>query len=120
MCKHILNPQVAIRAPCCKKWFDCAECHMEKEDHELWRSTEMTLVCKKCKKVFRIDLTDFEESDEYCPRCDNHFNIDAKTPETEGKLKIEIEMKEGHEHKMFQDDREKQRELQLFEGTEYE
>lgn len=22
MCKHILNAQVAIRSPCCQKWFD--------------------------------------------------------------------------------------------------
>ena len=22
---HILNAQVSIRAPCCKRWFDCAE-----------------------------------------------------------------------------------------------
>ena len=37
MCKHILNAQVAVRAPCCKQWFDCPECHEDKwgEDHEL-------------------------------------------------------------------------------------
>lgn len=40
MCKHILNAQVSVRAPCCKMWFDCPECHAEywegKEgDHEL-------------------------------------------------------------------------------------
>ncbi|RDH29782.1 hypothetical protein BDQ94DRAFT_149840 [Aspergillus welwitschiae] len=41
MCKHILNAQVAIRSPCCKKWFDCAECHQEQESHTLTKTTEM-------------------------------------------------------------------------------
>ena len=65
MCKHILNVQAAIRAPCCKKWFDCAECHNEMEDHELKRATEMVFACKKCKKVFRKDLLRFEGKNYY-------------------------------------------------------
>jgi uncharacterized CHY-type Zn-finger protein len=68
MCKHILNAQVQIRAPCCKKWFDCAECHAEKEDHDIDKSPEIVLACKKCKKVFRKDMSEFDEADEYCPR----------------------------------------------------
>ena len=80
MCKHILNVQVAIRSPCCKKWFDCAECHAETEDHPLRKTNEMVFACKKCRKVFRkgsfvngpvldilmgLDMTEFDESDEY-------------------------------------------------------
>ncbi|EHK41154.1 uncharacterized protein TrAtP1_004574 [Trichoderma atroviride] len=80
MCKHILNAQVAIRSPCCRKWFDCAECHQEQENHPLKQSFEMTFACKKCKKVFRKDAQEFDESDEYCPHCDNHFVLEAKTP----------------------------------------
>ncbi|GAA5949161.1 hypothetical protein JCM3765_003310 [Sporobolomyces pararoseus] len=81
MCKHILNAQASIRAPCCKKWFDCAECHVEKEpDHPLVRTTEMAFLCKKCKKAFRKDMTVWDEADEFCPHCDNHFIIEAKTP----------------------------------------
>ena len=71
--KHILNAQVAIRALCCKKWFDCAECHAEQSDHHLAKTNEMTFLCKKCKKAFRKDMTVYEESDEYCPHCDNHY-----------------------------------------------
>ncbi|OMP85244.1 hypothetical protein BK809_0003914, partial [Diplodia seriata] len=85
--KHVLNAQVAIRSPCCKKWFDCAECHAETQSHDLQKSTEMTFACKKCKKCFRKNAEEFEESDEYCPHCDNHFVIDAKTPEA----RIEVE-----------------------------
>lgn len=40
----------------------------------------MTFACKKCKKCFRKDTQEFEDSDEYCPHCDNHFVLDAKTP----------------------------------------
>ena len=33
----------------------------------------MAFACKKCKKAFRKDMTSYEESDEYCPHCDNHY-----------------------------------------------
>ena len=69
MCKHIMNAQVAIRAPCCKKWFDCPECHEASQDHELMREHEMVLACKKCKKVFRKEFNEeFDEADEHCPK----------------------------------------------------
>lgn len=47
----------------------------------------MVFACKKCKKCFRKNAEEFEESDEYCPHCDNHFVIDAKTPEA----RLEVE-----------------------------
>ena len=40
----------------------------------------MIFACKKCRKCFRKDAQEFEEADEYCPHCDNHFVIDALTP----------------------------------------
>ena len=90
MCKHILNAQVAIRAPCCRKWFDCPECHMEREDHEMEKTLDLVMACKKCKKVFRKEMNeDFEEADEHCPNCDNHYVIEAKEPE----MKMSIVMK---------------------------
>ncbi|KAG8220513.1 hypothetical protein J3R82DRAFT_3215 [Butyriboletus roseoflavus] len=33
----------------------------------------MAFICKKCKKAFRKDMSNYEESDEYCPHCDNHY-----------------------------------------------
>ncbi len=112
MCKHILNAQVQIRAACCKKWFDCPECHLETEDHEIFRTTEIIMACKKCKKVFRKEMTgEMDEADEYCPRCDNHYVIPAQTPEQ--KMVIEFEQERGFEHKMFIDEREKDRDLAL-------
>lgn len=85
--KHILNAQVAIRAPCCRRWYDCAECHAETESHPISQRIDMVFACKKCKKCFRKDGEDFEESDEYCPHCDNHFVLDA----VEAKPRLEIE-----------------------------
>ncbi|RHZ70027.1 hypothetical protein CDV55_105861 [Aspergillus turcosus] len=102
MCKHVLNAQVAIRSPCCRKWFDCAECHGEQETHPLAKSTEMTFACKKCKKCFRKDATEFDESDEYCPHCDNHFVIDAVTP----KAALQVEGDDARiDSRMIKDDR---------------
>ena len=42
--------------------------------------------------------------------CDNCYVIEAKTPETEGKLVIEFKNEKGHENRgLFKDDREKDR-----------
>ncbi len=81
MCKHILNAQVSIRALCCKKWFDCSECHKEASDHPLAKMVEMVFACKVCKKVFRKDMIDYEEQDEFCPHCDNKYVLEAVTKE---------------------------------------
>ncbi|PQE28523.1 zinc finger protein [Rutstroemia sp. NJR-2017a WRK4] len=42
------------------------------------------------RNAFRKDYADeTEESDEYCPHCDNHFVIEAKTPQPV--LKFEVD-----------------------------
>ncbi|KAF2075609.1 hypothetical protein CYY_003077 [Polysphondylium violaceum] len=89
MCKHILNAQVSIRAQCCKKWFDCSQCHREESDHEIAKSDEIVFACKKCKKCFRKYMSQFEESDEYCPHCDNHYYLDAVTPQQKMVLNVD-------------------------------
>ena len=40
----------------------------------------MVFACKKCRKCFRKDAREFEDADEYCPHCDNHYVLPAKTP----------------------------------------
>ncbi|KAH7371823.1 hypothetical protein BKA64DRAFT_689585 [Cadophora sp. MPI-SDFR-AT-0126] len=126
MCKHILNAQVSIRSPCCRKWFDCAECHAETQSHPLLQQTEMannppvtpppgalsnitqTFACKKCKKAFRKDAQEFEESDEYCPHCDNHFVLEAVTP----KPMLKVEGEDARvDNRMLKDDRIRGEEL---------
>ena len=57
----------------------------------------------------------------YIFSCDNHYVIEAKTPETEGKMVIEYKGKKGHEAKgMFKDDREKDRKRVLEELSDSE
>ncbi|KAG8932111.1 hypothetical protein FRC02_001667 [Tulasnella sp. 418] len=59
-------------------------------------------MCKKCKKAFRKDMTVYEESDEYCPHCDNHYVIEAKTPQPLLGLESEDPRKDA---RMLKDDR---------------
>ncbi|OQR84256.1 zinc finger protein [Achlya hypogyna] len=80
MCKHILNVQVAFRAPCCKRWFDCTECHHELSDHPIVVAPELAFACKRCKKCFSKILANFCEEDEMCPHCNNNFAIAAELP----------------------------------------
>lgn len=99
---------MAIRSPCCKKWFDCAECHHEQETHTLKPTTEMTFACKKCRKCFRKDVVEFEEADEYCPHCDNHFVIEAVIP----KPALKVEGEDARvDARMLKDDRARQKDM---------
>ena len=62
----------------------------------------MTFACKKCKKCFRKDASEFEEADEYCPHCDNHFVLDALTP----KAALRVEGEDARvDSRMIKDDR---------------
>jgi len=64
----------------------------------------MVFACKKCKKCFRKDAREFEESDEYCPHCDNHFVLDAVTPQAA----ITVESNDVRvDSRMIKDDRVK-------------
>jgi len=63
---------------------------------------ELVFACKKCKKVFRKDASEFDESDEYCPHCDNHFVLEAKTPKPMLKMETEDVRKDA---RILKDDR---------------
>jgi hypothetical protein len=54
-------------------------------------------------------MEEWEEADEYCPGCDNHFFIEAETPETKGRFVLEVEAKEGHENDLHRDERTRAR-----------
>jgi len=67
----------------------------------------MIFACKKCKKTFRKDAEEFEESDEYCPHCDNHFVIEAMTP----KPMLKFEGEDARiDSRMLKDERVRQEE----------
>ncbi|KAF2096296.1 hypothetical protein NA57DRAFT_79062 [Rhizodiscina lignyota] len=104
MCKHILNAQVAIFSPCCRKFFDCPDCHRETQDHAIQRSSDINLLCKKCKRAFRKDAQDedWDEADEHCPYCDNHYVLEALTP----KPSLQVEGEDVRiDSRMLKDDR---------------
>lgn len=64
----------------------------------------MTFACKKCKKCFRKDATEFEDADEYCPHCDNHYILEAVTP----KAALRVEGEDARmDARMLKDDRVK-------------
>jgi hypothetical protein len=68
----------------------------------LTNATTQTFVCKKCKKAFRKDAAEFEESDEYCPHCDNHFVLEAVT----AKPMLKFEGEDARiDSRMLKDDR---------------
>ncbi|KAF9112413.1 DNA-directed DNA polymerase epsilon, subunit B [Mortierella sp. AM989] len=98
--KQLVRTIASIRAPCCKLWFDCAECHAEATDHSLKKTTEMVFGCKKCKKVFRKDMDHFEEEDEYCPHCDNKYIVEAKIP----KMALGVEGNDARMSERFEKD----------------
>ncbi|KAJ2662208.1 hypothetical protein IWW48_001948 [Coemansia sp. RSA 1200] len=117
MCKHILNAQVAIRAVCCKKWFDCPECHAENANHPLQKTDEMVFMCKKCKKAFRKNADEYEDADEYCPHCDNHYVIEAKTP----MAALGVEGGDARvDNRMIKDDRIKDQSQSVFINNDLE
>ena len=51
-------------------------------------------------------MREFEEADEYCPNCDNHFLLDALTPKAE--LRVESDDTRV-DARMLKDDRVKQK-----------
>lgn len=68
----------------------------------------MVFACKKCKKAFRKDMQEFEDSDEYCPHCDNHFVLEAVEP----KARLEVEGEDiRKDARMIKDERVKGKEL---------
>ncbi len=71
-------------------------------------NTTQTFACKKCKKAFRKDAQEFEESDEYCPHCDNHFVLEAITP----KPMLKVEGEDARvDNRMLKDERIRGEEL---------
>ena len=54
-------------------------------------------------------MREFDEADEFCPHCDNHFVIEAVTPEDKGEWRVEVEAEAGQEQNLIRDHRIKQK-----------
>ena len=81
MCKHVLNAQVAIRFPCCLKFYDCVDCHEEGKEggratgHAMKRSGACACVPTGCRALWQ-PATHFSRTYALVARC-----IDMRTEE---------------------------------------
>eukprot|EP00345_Euplotes_harpa_P015290 CAMPEP_0168334978 /NCGR_PEP_ID=MMETSP0213-20121227/10621_1 /TAXON_ID=151035 /ORGANISM="Euplotes harpa, Strain FSP1.4" /LENGTH=111 /DNA_ID=CAMNT_0008339789 /DNA_START=78 /DNA_END=414 /DNA_ORIENTATION=+ len=75
---------------------------------------------KEMQEGLQKDMEVYEEADEYCPGCDNHYVIEAITPEDKGRLVIGFEAKKGYEHMLNKDEREKERGPTLMDYADLE
>ncbi len=78
-CVHWHGPTdvIAIRFPCCDKYFACFDCHSELEDHAaaVWsreRFEEPAVLCGICG--FVLSCAEYFDCGFVCPRCGARFN----------------------------------------------
>ena len=69
-------------SPCCNKWYECAECHDEREDHIFRFEPTLRFTCKGCRKCFVRDFKLFSERDKACDFCKAVWCKPAETPES--------------------------------------
>eukprot|EP00904_Undaria_pinnatifida_P000829 jgi/Undpi1/10747/HiC_scaffold_29.g13195.m1 len=79
---HAISSEVvSIQTPCCKRWYECPECHDERENHPQLVKTIVAFACKTCRKIFNKDLSIYGPEDNTCPHCETVFVLPAVTPE---------------------------------------
>ena len=78
-CAHWHGPTdvLAIRFPCCDRWFACFECHAALADHppKRWAKTSFgaaALACGVCRETFSVKS--YLARSEACPACGAAFN----------------------------------------------
>ncbi|WP_079479190.1 CHY zinc finger protein [Halobacillus salinus] len=67
---------VALKFPCCHKFYACYQCHQEDADHppEKWGVTERdhhAILCGHCQTTMSIN--EYMQTNE-CPHCQHPFN----------------------------------------------
>lgn len=79
---------------------------------------------KECSVLYIINSfshSDFDETDEYCPNCDNHFIIDAETKKSkaieEGKAAVVVGV-EGDSTREVEEMREMMMKKMMEEGID--
>ena len=78
-CLHRRSPLdvIAIKLPCCDKYYACHECHAELESHGavVWprdRFGELAVLCGVCRTELTVDT--YLSSAFICPACGAGFN----------------------------------------------
>lgn len=109
--------------------YDCPECHEEANpDHELLYIKPFTRYLQEANQLICVSLarnakkysaktsglnnlllvigSHYEEADEFCPNCDNHYVIEAKVVDQGMAIQVE-----GEDARIMRDFRQKQRYL---------
>ena len=77
--------------------------------------------CTVLSIIYSINHSDFDETDEYCPNCDNHFIIDAETKKSkaieEGKAAVVVGV-EGDSTREVEEMREMMMKKMMEEGID--
>ena len=78
-CAHWASDRdvIAIRAPCCGRYYPCAACHDELTDHPLSpipaaEFDESGVLCGACESA--LTVREYLDADHTCPRCGAAFN----------------------------------------------
>jgi uncharacterized CHY-type Zn-finger protein len=78
-CAHWHGPQdiVAIKFPCCGRYYACAECHTALAGHaaERWPVDEFeqyAILCGACGA--ELTIAEYLACEAHCPRCTAEFN----------------------------------------------
>jgi len=78
-CAHYHGPAdvIAIRFPCCNRFYPCYACHAAAADHEStrWRAPNASakaVLCGACGSI--LSIRQYLSSSEGCPRCGSAFN----------------------------------------------
>ena len=78
-CAHWRGPLdvVALRLPCCGRWYGCRECHDACEGHEaqVWPAGERDAAAALCGVCgHEMGVAEYLACDDRCPRCSAAFN----------------------------------------------
>ncbi len=78
-CDHYASTRdvVAIRFPCCDRYYPCFRCHAAVADHEPERLPadefdEAAVLCGRCGSTLSVDA--YLDCDDACPDCGAAFN----------------------------------------------
>lgn len=78
-CEHYdgVNDVVAIRFPCCERYYACWECHESISDHEaeVWgrdSNDRLAILCGACG--CQLPIARYLTDPTTCPKCEANFN----------------------------------------------
>jgi uncharacterized CHY-type Zn-finger protein len=78
-CKHYASPVdiIAIKFPCCDRYYPCYWCHEEEADHpaQVWKEEDFSqkvILCGACG--YELTIQEYMTCHYVCPACHAKFN----------------------------------------------